>query len=90
VIGWMGVDPNASPWTALLVMAGVWAVVISVAVLFLARATRTSHRPAASFVSPRASLDRRFLSGEIDAPTYARSRRMLEGQTLDFRSTARG
>jgi putative membrane protein len=89
VIGWMGVDPSASPWTALLVMVAMWAAVITVAVWFLARATRTQHRPAAALESPRAILDRRFLSGEIDAPTYAHARRMLEGQSLEHSSTVR-
>jgi hypothetical protein len=70
-------------------MVAMWGAVITVAVWFLARATRTQHRPAASLETPRASLDRRFLTGEIDAPTYARARRVLEGDLVSSVSRAR-
>jgi hypothetical protein len=40
-------------------------------------------------VPPRGILDRRFLAGEIDAKTYARARRILEGELMSSGSSAR-
>lgn len=80
MMDWYVNGGNSSGALGMLLMVAVWAAVIAVAVLALVRFTRTEHRRAAWIEQPRAVLDRRFTSGEIDAETYAHARRVLEGQ----------
>jgi putative membrane protein len=70
-------------------MVAMWAAVVAVSVWILVRATRTGHQPFATMLPPRGILDRRFLSGEIDAQTYARARRALDGEPVSSSSAAR-
>jgi putative membrane protein len=60
-------------------MVVVWAALIALAVWVVTLATRSSHERRIEQETPRTILDRRFASGEIDADTYARSRRILSG-----------
>jgi uncharacterized membrane protein len=61
-----------------VLLIAAWLVCIVAAVWILMRLTRTDHRQAPHPVPARAILDRRFMSGELDAVTYADSRRVLE------------
>lgn len=89
VLGWASGQAGPFTWLGILAVVGMWAGVVAVAVWLLARATRTEHQPASLMVPPRGILDRRFLSGEIDAQTYARGRRILDGESIASGSTAR-
>jgi putative membrane protein len=80
MMGWYVNGGNTSSSLGMLLMVAVWAAVIALAVWALVRFTRTEHRSAAWIEPPRAVLDRRFTSGEIDAETYAHARRVLEGE----------
>lgn len=48
---------------------------------------RASATPTAT-PTPRATLDHRLATGEIDAEQYAQLRRLLEGQSADTGTTA--
>lgn len=88
-MGWAAGAAGQSTWLGAALMVAAWGAVVAVAVWLLMRATRTAHQPASTLMPPRGILDHRFLSGEIDAPTYARARRVLEGETVTSSGGAR-
>jgi putative membrane protein len=82
MMDWSG---NTGWWSFGMMFMGLfWIALIAVAVWAVLRLTRGPDGPASSGVeSPRQILDRRFAAGEIDAQTYAESRRVLEGRSVD-------
>ena len=77
---------DGSGWTHafwMLVMLLVWAGILGVAVLAVARLTRGGAIASTSVESPRQILDRRFAAGELDAEQYASARRVVEGRSAD-------
>ncbi len=68
----------------MLFMGTFWVVLIAVVVWAAVRLSRRADEPTrGALESPRQILDRRLASGEIDEEQYARSRRVLEGRTVD-------
>jgi putative membrane protein len=88
-MGWAASPTGPSAWMGAALMVALWVAVVALAVWLLMRATRTAHQPASTLLPPRGILDRRFLTGEIDAPTYARARRALEGEPVPSGTVAR-
>ena len=82
MMDWSG---NTGWWGFGMMFMGLfWIALIAVALWAVVRLTRRPDGPPSSGVeSPRQILDRRFAAGEIDAQTYAESRRVLEGQSVD-------
>lgn len=80
MMGWYGNDWGAAGLVGMLMMLVFWGGVVALAVWGVARVTRSDHHPATAMESPRATLDRRFASGDLDAEGYAQARRVLEGQ----------
>ena len=76
--GWGMNGWNFTSVLGMVLMVAVWGGLIALAVWAIARFTRTEHPSDGHLASPRAILDRRLASGEIDAETYAQARRMLE------------
>ena len=79
----MGWYDNGWSWGAagglgMILMAAFWIGIVALAVWGIARVTRTQPVNAPQAEPPRAILDRRFASGEIDAEAYAQARRVLE------------
>lgn len=62
----------------MVMMVAIWGGLIALAVWAVARVTRTERHASPGLEPPRAILDRRFASGEIDAQEYAQARRILE------------
>lgn len=77
----MGWNQNGWSWGAgafgMVMMIVFWGGLIALAIWGISRATRSQQSSPQD--SPRAILDRRFASGEIDAESYAQARRTLEG-----------
>lgn len=72
--GWYGMN-----WWGMGLMMIFWIVLIGLGIWAVIRFTQGGDRQATiSPESPRAILDRRFASGEIDAQSYAEARRLLE------------
>jgi putative membrane protein len=67
----------------MVLMVVIWGGLIALAAWGIARATRSQTHVAVQTEPPRAILDRRFASGEMDAEAYAQARRILEGQATD-------
>jgi putative membrane protein len=78
MMGWYQNGWNATGILGMVMMVVVWGGLIAIAVWAVARFTRTEHPTPAGLETPRAILDRRFASGEIDAEAYAQARRALE------------
>lgn len=78
--GWMwnGYQANSSLWMGMFVMMILLIAAVGFGIWFVVRATRTAAVSTVSAESPRAILDRRFASGEIDAEEYAAARRVLQ------------
>ncbi|MEZ5117504.1 MAG: SHOCT domain-containing protein [Candidatus Nanopelagicales bacterium] len=74
---WYSVGAGWNGWLMMLVMLLFWVAVVALAVWGVVHLTRTD-RTSAPVESPRAILDRRFASGEIDAEEYARMRALLD------------
>ena len=82
---------NGGWWNGGMIVMGVfWLLLIGLgvwAVWHLARRSGITNvaapAPGWSPESARQILDRRFAAGEIDAPTYAEHRRILEGRSAD-------
>lgn len=70
-------------WLAMSLMMFFWIALIGVAIWVAVRvAGRGPAAPGTSAtLTPRAILDHRLASGEIDAEQYAQLRRLLEGQS---------
>lgn len=72
-------------WSAWILFMGIFWVVLIVAVVWAAvRLSRRADEPTrGALESPRQILDRRYAAGEIDEAQYARTRRVLEGRSVD-------
>ncbi len=83
MMGWFGDGYGWSGVNALgmgLMMVLVWGSIIALGFWLVARITRTEHSQPSGLESPRATLDRRFAAGEIDAEQYANARRLIESK----------
>lgn len=80
MMGWFGNDWNAAGAVGMLMMLAVWVTIVAAAVWAVARFTRSDRSFTAQVESPRAILDRRFATGDIDAEGYAQARRILDGR----------
>lgn len=80
MMGWYGNDWGIAGVVGMLMMIVFWGGVVALAVWGIARVTRNEPHTATAAESPRAILDRRFASGDLDAEGYAQARRVLEGQ----------
>ena len=81
---WGAAHWGATGWLTMTLMRVFWVVVIGVAIwaaVHLLRRESSSKPPAVVPPTPRATLDHRLASGEIDAEQYAQLRRLLEGQS---------
>lgn len=81
MMGWFqdGFGWNGTNWWGMGIMMIFWIVLIGVGIWAVIRFTQGSGQPTTTSVeSARATLDRRFASGEIDAEAYAEARRLLE------------
>lgn len=74
--GWDG-------WLAMSVMMVFWVAVAGLAVWAVVRLTVKDHTATATMTSPRATLDQRLASGEIDTEEYAHLRRVMDGRSVD-------
>jgi uncharacterized membrane protein len=72
---WVSMGAMMLLFTGAVIALAVWAAV-------WATRSSTSHR---SFEDPRAVLDRRLASGEVDADGYAQARRLLDGKAAGAR-----
>ncbi|MDI1288630.1 MAG: hypothetical protein PSX37_01600 [bacterium] len=79
MMGWYQDDWSGAAVFGMIMMAALWAGLVVLAVWAIARLTRSDRPRAQEAEAPRAILDRRFASGEIDAESYAKARRILEG-----------
>jgi putative membrane protein len=78
---WHGYQVNSTAYLGMMVMILLLIVAVGVGVWLLVRTTRGAaslNGSPVSAESPRAILDRRFASGEIDAEEYANARRVLQ------------
>lgn len=79
MMGWYGDNWGVAGVVGMLMMLVFWGGLIALAVWAVARVTRSDHPHAIAVESPRAILDRRFASGDLDAEAYAQARRILDG-----------
>jgi putative membrane protein len=77
--GWGG-----GGWLAMGLMMVFWIALIGVAIWAAVRFVGSGPAAAGATATPtpRAILDRRLASGEIDAEQYAQLRRLVEGQSV--------
>ena len=80
MMGWYGNDWGVAGVFGMLLMLVFWGGLIALAVWAISRMTRSDHPPTAAMESPRAILDRRFATGDLDAEGYAQARRILESR----------
>lgn len=78
MMGWYQGDWGFAGLVGMGLMLTMWGALIWLAVWAIARFTRPEPSHAATLESTRSILDRRFVSGEIDAEEYARTRHVLE------------
>jgi putative membrane protein len=81
MMGWYNDGWGAGSWAAMSLMMLFWIAVLSVAVWAGVHFLRGGGSHATASPTPRALLDARLASGEIDAEQYANLRRLLEGQS---------
>ena len=81
MMGWYQNDWSGAAVFGMVMMVALWGGLVALAVWAIARFTRSDRPRPQETESPRAILDRRFASGEIDAESYAKARRVLEGAT---------
>lgn len=72
-------------WGSIFFMALMWVVIIGFGIWLVTWITRRDHnchpqhaQATDKMETPRQILDRRFASGEIDAETYSRARKLIE------------
>lgn len=82
MMGWYQSDWNGSAVFGMVMMVVLWGGFVALAIWAIARFTRSDRPRAHELEAPRAVLDRRFASGDIDAESYAQARRMLDGTVL--------
>ena len=78
IMGWHLGNWGFAGMLGMGMMVLFWGALIGLAVWAIARFTRTEPSHAGTLESPRAILDRRFASGQLDAEEYASARRTLE------------
>jgi len=81
MMGW-GSGWNDTNWAMMGGMMVFWVAVIAIGIWLVIRLTDRRGEQLPSVESPRAILDRRFASGEINADQYAEARRLLESQSI--------
>jgi uncharacterized membrane protein len=84
MMGWYGGWGGGPVW-AMGLMTVFW-VALTIGVAWAAVRLLGGGRPPegpAATPTPRATLDHRLATGEIDVEEYARLRRLLEGQSVD-------
>ena len=80
MMGWYG---NGGWGVGMAFMGLFWVLVIATAVWAVARWSRRTDSPGSTPVeSPRAILDRRFASGQIDAGQYEEALRVLKTSSV--------
>lgn len=75
---WSGYQANSMTFVGMMVMIVLLAIAVGFGAWLLVRGTRQGGITQVNSESPRAILDRRFASGEIDAEEYAQARRVLQ------------
>jgi len=81
MMGW-GWGWNDANWWMMGGMMFFWIAIIAIGIWLVIRLTDRHGENFPKTESPRAILDRRFASGEINAEQYAEARRLLESQSL--------
>jgi putative membrane protein len=83
-MGW-GWNDGSGAGTNWLWMGGMfvfWFAVIGIGIWLVFRLTDQRGSETRSSETPRAALDRRFASGEVNVDQYAEARRLLETKPL--------
>lgn len=81
--GWGWNDAgNGAGWWMMGGMMVFWIAVIAIGIWLVIRLTDRPGEHLPKTESPRAILDRRLASGELNAEQYAEARRLLESQSL--------
>jgi putative membrane protein len=85
--GWGG-----GGWLVMALMMVLWIALIGVVIWAAVRFGGTGPAAAGTTATPtpRATLDHRLATGEIDAEQYAQLRRLLEGQSAAVGRTGHG
>jgi putative membrane protein len=84
MMGW-GWNDGSGAGTNWLWMGGMfvfWFAVIGIGIWLVFRLTDQRGSETRSSETPRAALDRRFASGEVNVDQYAEARRLLETKPL--------
>jgi len=89
MMGWYNDGWGGGSWAAMSLMMLFWVVVLAVAAWVGVHFLRGEGRRAAASPTPRAVLDTRLASGEIDAEQYATLRRLLDGTSAGTSSSDR-
>jgi len=66
----------------MIFMGLFWVIIIALGVWFVTRLTQ-GDRTSRQQETPRQILDRRFALGEIDASDYAKTRRLIDGHSIE-------
>ena len=66
----------------MIFMGLFWVIIIALGVWFVTRLTQ-GDRTSGQQETPRQILDRRFALGEIDASDYAKTRRLIDGHSIE-------
>lgn len=66
----------------MIFMGLFWIIIIALGVWFVTRLTQ-GDRASGQQETPRQILDRRFALGEIDASDYAKTRRLIDGHSIE-------
>ncbi len=80
--GWNDAGSNSAGWWMMGGMMVFWIAVIAIGIWLVIRLTDRPVEHLPKTESPRAILDRRLASGELNAEQYAEARRLLESQSL--------
>jgi len=89
MMGWYNDGWGGGSWAAMSLMMLFWVVVLAVAVWAGVHFLRGGGNHATVSPTPRAVLDTRLASGEIDAEQYAALRRLLDGTSASTSSSER-
>jgi len=83
MMGWYIDGWGGGYWVAMTLMMVFWIALIAVAIWAAVHFLRsgTAAGVTSATPTPRAILDHRLASGEIDAEQYAQLRRLLDGQS---------
>lgn len=83
MMDWFGVTWSAQPWWWMGLMMLAWIGLFAVAAWALWWATSDRDDRIKVTESPRAILDRRLASGELDAEQYSQARRLLDASSVN-------